>query len=91
MDELLADQLLNELRLKNYTVLPGLMESEIKHIEAYGKFTFPPDLKMLLSKGVPSDTANKFSNWHDNSQEIIDDAKDFINARFAFDVSESGY
>ncbi|XP_073309579.1 uncharacterized protein [Primulina huaijiensis] len=57
----LADKVMNHLRNSGIRVQPGLSESEFALAEAEFGFAFPPDLKAVLSAGLP--VAAGFPDW----------------------------
>ncbi|KAJ3673213.1 hypothetical protein LUZ60_006587 [Juncus effusus] len=57
----LASSILSHLNLSQVSVQPGLSDSDLLFVESDLSFTFPPDLKTLLSLGVPS--GNGFPDW----------------------------
>ncbi|GAB2231705.1 hypothetical protein Drorol1_Dr00010717 [Drosera rotundifolia] len=56
-----TDTLLANLRSAAVTLLPGLSDSILCRIEADLNFTFPPDLRSLLSSALPS--GPRFPDW----------------------------
>nr|CAD1832267.1 unnamed protein product [Ananas comosus var. bracteatus] len=57
----LAESLLSHLRSCGVPVLPGLSDAELLRLEAELGLSFPPDLRALLSLGLPS--APGFPDW----------------------------
>ncbi|KAL1564135.1 hypothetical protein AAHA92_06526 [Salvia divinorum] len=57
----LADKVITHLKSSGITVLPGLTESEFAVAEAEFGFAFPPDLKAVLSAGLP--VGPGFPDW----------------------------
>lgn len=57
----LADKLITHLKNSGIQVLPGLSESEFALAEAQFGFAFPPDLKAVLSAGLPVGAG--FPDW----------------------------
>ncbi|XP_075501356.1 uncharacterized protein LOC142539644 [Primulina tabacum] len=57
----LADKVLTHLRNSGIRVQPGLSEAEFALAEAEFGFTFPPDLKAVLSSGLPVGAG--FPDW----------------------------
>lgn len=47
-----ADKLINHLKNSGIKIQPGLSDAEFARIEAEFGFTFPPDLRVILSSGV---------------------------------------
>jgi hypothetical protein len=58
----LASSILSHLSLSSVLIEPGLSDSDLLRIESELSITFPPDLRTLLSLGLPS--GNGFPNWH---------------------------
>ncbi|KFK28342.1 hypothetical protein AALP_AA8G503800 [Arabis alpina] len=56
-----ADKVITHLKNSNIQIQPGLTDSELTRIEAEFSFTFPPDLRVILSSGL-SITAG-FPDW----------------------------
>ena len=64
-----AKRILNRIRIcgpSGSQVEPGLSEAELAAIEAEFAFKFPPDLRLVLSLGLPSGAG--FPAWRDKSQ-----------------------
>jgi len=64
-----AKRILNRIRIcgpSGSQVEPGLSEAELAAIEAEFAFKFPPDLRLVLSLGLPS--GGGFPPWRDKSQ-----------------------
>lgn len=57
----LASSILSHLSLSSVLIEPGLSDSDLLRIESELLITFPPDLRTLLSLGLPS--GNGFPNW----------------------------
>ncbi|KAJ3697143.1 hypothetical protein LUZ61_000848 [Rhynchospora tenuis] len=57
----LASSILSHLSLSTVQIEPGLSDSDLLRIESELSITFPPDLRTLLSLGLPSGTG--FPNW----------------------------
>lgn len=57
----LAEKLITHLKNSNIRVEPGLSHPEFARAEAEFSFTFPPDLKAVLSLGLPIGPG--FPNW----------------------------
>ncbi|RZC54893.1 hypothetical protein C5167_013753 [Papaver somniferum] len=57
----LADKVISHLLTSNVTVLPGLTDTEFARTEAEFGFVFPPDLKAILSAGLP--VGPGFPDW----------------------------
>ncbi|XP_010550364.1 PREDICTED: uncharacterized protein LOC104821255 [Tarenaya hassleriana] len=57
----LANKVIAHLRSSGIQVQPGLSDAEFARAEAEFGFTFPPDLRAILSAGVPS--AAGFPDW----------------------------
>ncbi|KAJ4756191.1 hypothetical protein LUZ62_090596 [Rhynchospora pubera] len=57
----LASSILSHLSLSSVQIEPGLSDSDLVRIESELSITFPPDLRTLLSLGLPSGTG--FPNW----------------------------
>ncbi|KZV43536.1 hypothetical protein F511_27360 [Dorcoceras hygrometricum] len=57
----LADKVMTHLRISDIRVEPGLSESEFALAEAEFGFAFPPDLKAVLSAGLPVGAG--FPDW----------------------------
>ncbi|XP_078444898.1 uncharacterized protein LOC144714032 [Wolffia australiana] len=56
-----ATAILDRLKNAGVDVLPGLSDAEFARIEAECKFNFPPDLRALLSLGLPAGLG--FPDW----------------------------
>ncbi|KAG6421653.1 hypothetical protein SASPL_118210 [Salvia splendens] len=61
----LADKLISHLKSSAVPVLPGLTAAEFALAEAEFGFSFPPDLKAVLSAGLP--VAPGFPDWRSPS------------------------
>ncbi|RZC45662.1 hypothetical protein C5167_038607 [Papaver somniferum] len=61
----LADKVISHLRKCEITVLEGLSDSEFAITEAEFGFVFPPDLRAVLSAGLPIGAG--FPNWRASS------------------------
>ncbi|KAL5705715.1 hypothetical protein ACHQM5_023981 [Ranunculus cassubicifolius] len=61
----LAEQVITHLRKSGTTVLDGLTETEFARIEAEFGFVFPPDLRAVLSAGLPIGAG--FPDWRSSS------------------------
>jgi hypothetical protein len=64
-----AKRILNRIRIcgpSGSHVEPGLSEAELTAIEAEFAFEFPPDLRLVLSLGLPN--GGNFPPWRDKSQ-----------------------
>ncbi|KAK8952042.1 hypothetical protein KSP39_PZI003102 [Platanthera zijinensis] len=61
----LAEAIISHLRASGVSILPGLSDSEFAQIEAKLDFSFPPDLRAVLSLGLPSGPA--FPDWRSRS------------------------
>lgn len=57
----LADEVITHLRNSGIKVLPGLSDSEFARAEAEFGFVFPPDLRAVLSAGIPVGAG--FPDW----------------------------
>uniref|UniRef100_A0A0D9XEG9 Knr4/Smi1-like domain-containing protein n=1 Tax=Leersia perrieri TaxID=77586 RepID=A0A0D9XEG9_9ORYZ len=56
-----AAAVLSHLRANGVAVLPGLSDAEFARAEAEMGFTFPPDLRAVLARGLPSGPG--FPDW----------------------------
>ncbi|XP_078180484.1 uncharacterized protein LOC144574396 [Carex rostrata] len=81
----LASTILSHLISSSVPISPGLTDRELDHLEASLGFTFPPDLRTLLSLGVPSGPG--FPDWH--CRESIRAAFDFPLAAASLQVAKS--
>ncbi|KAM0970716.1 hypothetical protein ACFX13_019003 [Malus domestica] len=57
----LADNVISHLKSSGFQVQPGLSESEFARAEAEFGFVFPPDLRAILSAGLP--VGPGFPDW----------------------------
>ncbi|PKA65641.1 hypothetical protein AXF42_Ash013055 [Apostasia shenzhenica] len=57
----LAEAVISHLRASGVTVLPGLSDAEFARVEAEFGFSFPPDLRAVLSLGLPAGPG--FPDW----------------------------
>ncbi|KAE8671608.1 putative zeaxanthin epoxidase [Hibiscus syriacus] len=57
----LADKVISHLRDSGFQVHPGLSDAETTRVEAEFGFVFPPDLRAILSAGLP--VAPGFPDW----------------------------
>ncbi|KAF5738214.1 hypothetical protein HS088_TW13G01110 [Tripterygium wilfordii] len=57
----LANKVINHLRESGIQVQPGLSDAEFAHAEAEFGFSFPPDLRAVLSAGLP--VGPGFPDW----------------------------
>ncbi|XP_042439737.1 uncharacterized protein LOC122025048 [Zingiber officinale] len=64
----LAESILARLRAASVPVNTGLSEAEIAGIEGHLGFSFPPDLRALLSLGLPS--APGFPDWRSSHRRL---------------------
>ncbi|PKU79906.1 uncharacterized protein LOC110115313 [Dendrobium catenatum] len=62
----LADAIISHLRASGVSILPGLSDAEFARIEAEFAFAFPPDLRAVLSLGLPSGPG--FPDWRSRSR-----------------------
>lgn len=62
----LADAILSHLRASGVSILPGLSDAEFARIEAEFAFAFPPDLRAVLSLGLPYGPG--FPDWRSRSR-----------------------
>ncbi|KAJ4812592.1 hypothetical protein LUZ62_025158 [Rhynchospora pubera] len=81
----LASAILSHLVSSSVKINPGLSDRELHHLEASLGFTFPPDLRTLLSLGVPSGPG--FPDWH--CRESIRAAFDFPLAAASVQIAKS--
>ncbi|RLM58862.1 uncharacterized protein C2845_PM18G11110 [Panicum miliaceum] len=65
----MAAGVLAHLRAAGVAVLPGLSDAELAHAEAEFGFTFPYNLRAVLTLGVPSGAG--FPNWRGPTRPII--------------------
>ncbi|PKA56098.1 hypothetical protein AXF42_Ash015583 [Apostasia shenzhenica] len=62
----LAEAVISHLRASGVSVLPGLSDAEFARVEAEFSFSFPPDLRAVLSLGLPSGPG--FPDWRTRSR-----------------------
>ncbi|KAG0470019.1 hypothetical protein HPP92_016141 [Vanilla planifolia] len=62
----LAEAVVSHLQASGVSLLPGLSEAEFARIEAEFGFHFPPDLRAILSLGLPSGPG--FPDWRSLSR-----------------------
>ncbi|KAK8652998.1 hypothetical protein V6N13_127019 [Hibiscus sabdariffa] len=60
----LADEVITHLRESGFKVKPGLSDAEFARAEAEFGFVFPPDLRAILSAGLPEGPG--FPDWRSN-------------------------
>ncbi|TYJ47253.1 hypothetical protein E1A91_A02G175300v1 [Gossypium mustelinum] len=60
----LADKVISHLRDSGFKVQPGLSDAEFARAEAEFGFVFPPDLRAILSAGLP--VGPGFPDWRSN-------------------------
>ncbi|MCL7043104.1 hypothetical protein MKW94_004366 [Papaver nudicaule] len=65
----LADKVISHLLNSNVTVLPGLTDTEFARTEAEFGFVFPPDLKAILSAGLP--VGPGFPDWRSTASSRL--------------------
>lgn len=85
----LAKTLLTHLKNSGILVQPGLSEPEFLKSEAEFGFTFPPDLKAILSTGLP--VAPGFPNWKSTgpSRHQLRASIDFPIAAISFQIARN--
>lgn len=84
---------ISELRQIGVEFASGLSSQQLSSIEARIGVLFPPDLKLLLSEGVPIATREgvKFPDWHEDPERVMNDAQSFVDDLLLFDIVEGGY
>jgi hypothetical protein len=89
MDEAYIALVFEVLSAAGVDIDPGLQDEEIANVESSLSFQFPPDLRALLSAGLP--VSKGFPNWRKGPQEelrwLLDGPADGI----VFDVEANGY
>ncbi|RDX57756.1 hypothetical protein CR513_62979, partial [Mucuna pruriens] len=64
-----AKNILKSLKSSNVVIDEGLSEAELANIESKLKFSFPPDLRVILQEGLP--TSQGFPNWRSSSTQQL--------------------
>jgi len=94
LDEHLAQHIIDKLREKDVEIVEGLTSLETDNIEELLGAKLPPDLKMLLQKGLPvsqkGDT-KVFPQWRQDPEGVITDARKFIGEAFVTDIENNNY
>jgi hypothetical protein len=89
MDDAYVVLVLEVLSAAGVKIEPGLRDEELARVEASLSFQFPPDLRTLLSAGLP--VSKPFPHWRSESHEelrwLLDGPADGI----AFDVEMNAY
>lgn len=67
----------------------GLSTGEIDDVERRFGFRFPPDLRALLSLGLP--VSDGFPNWRSDPDDELQRRLDWPAGRFCFDIEHSGF
>ena len=75
-------EILNKLKKKNYTVLPGMTDEERSAIERTYGFIFPRALADFYALGIPQTKSPRgaFPRWRDLSEDNVTDIKKLIAA-----------
>ena len=75
-------EILNKLKKKNYTVLPGMTDEERSAIERTYGFTFSRALADFYALGIPQTQSPRgsFPRWRDLSEDNVSDIKELIAA-----------
>ena len=68
---------------------PGLSEEELTRIESRFRFTFPPDLRAMLSAALP--VSPGFPNWRSEEPEELDRILDWPADGICFDITNSDF
>ncbi|CAJ1929119.1 unnamed protein product [Sphenostylis stenocarpa] len=61
--------LLNRLKSSNVVIEEGLSDIELRNLEFKLKFSFPPDLRVILQQGLP--ISQGFPNWRSSSTQQL--------------------
>lgn len=103
MDEQQIIQLVAALREKGIAFENGLSDEQVKHIESIGSFQFPPDLRAFLQYAVPvsytwirswdggTTIDDRFPNWHQAPQDIVQHHKQRILDVFRSDIEHNNF
>nr|XP_043617431.1 uncharacterized protein LOC122589237 [Erigeron canadensis] len=85
----LADKVLTHLKNSGVQVQPGLSDKEFARAEAEFGFTFPPDLKAVLSSGLP--VGPGFPDWRStgSSRQQLRAALDLPIAAISFHIARN--
>jgi hypothetical protein len=88
-DEAWAEGAIASLSARGETMAPGLTSRELDAIgEAFG-VEVPHEYALLLSAGTP--TSPRWVQWSDGPDAVADEARRWIDQRFAFDIEHNGY
>ncbi|KAF9621599.1 hypothetical protein IFM89_023774 [Coptis chinensis] len=87
----LAQTVITHLRNSNITVLDGLSETEFARIEAEFGFVFPPDLRAVLSSGLPIGAG--FPDWRagSSSRFHLKASLDLPIAAISFQIARNAF
>ncbi|CAA3018024.1 Hypothetical predicted protein [Olea europaea subsp. europaea] len=87
----LADKVITHLKNSGIQVQPGLSESEFALAEAEFGFTFPPDLKAVLSAGFPLGAG--FPDWRSSrsARHHLRSAIDLPIASISFHIARNSF
>ncbi|HEU5186622.1 MAG TPA: SMI1/KNR4 family protein [Gemmatimonadaceae bacterium] len=80
---------LSLIRNAGFGVGPGLSTAELSDVEERYGLRFPPDLRDLLSTGLP--TGDGFPNWRDRDRTRIDDRLAWTAESVCFDIEHSAF
>lgn len=85
----LAHKIIHHLRASNTTIQPGLSEPEFTRAEAEFGFQFPPDLKAVLSAGLP--VSPGFPDWRSSGSARLQlrSSLDLPLAAIAFHIARN--
>jgi len=75
------------LREAGVTIAPGLTPAEAERAEAEIGAKFPPDLRVLLSEGLP--LGKSFPTWREPTSEVIRGQLDWPFEGIAFDITHN--
>lgn len=89
----LAETILTHFRSSGVTVHPGLSASDFDVLEADFSFQFPPDLRAVLSLGLPSGPG--FPDWNISSSNAtrrrLKSSLDLPNAAVSLQITRNGF
>ena len=80
---------LSLVRSAGFEVGLGLSTAELSVAEERYRLRFPPDLRDLLSTGLP--TGDRFPNWRDPDRTRIDDQLAWPTESVCFDIEHNGF
>ncbi|KAG6605239.1 uncharacterized protein LOC111795852 [Cucurbita pepo subsp. pepo] len=84
----LADEVLTHLRNSGVDVQPGLSDAEFARAEAEFRFAFPPDLRAVLSAGLP--VGPGFPDWRSSGARLhLRSSLDLPIAAISFQIARN--